>query len=231
MSEEKPSRWSQLKIPAIKMAILVVLIVVFILISHYPPVRELINKARQHPEQIKTYIQNLGALGALVYVGIFGVGLTINLPGIIFIFLAGYLYGTFLGGILAFSGAMLGVTLSFAISRYLGRDFVALTIPEGIRRWEPKLKEKGFFAIIILRIFLFLNPALNWAMGLTAISFKNYFLGSAVALLPLVYFWCWVVDVLPAKYSIGVLVGVGALFAVISRLFARKKPQTESVAS
>ena len=39
------------------MAILVVLIVVFILISHYPPVRELINKARQHPEQIKTYIQ------------------------------------------------------------------------------------------------------------------------------------------------------------------------------
>jgi len=218
-------RWQQLKWPAIKLGFLILLLALLITLAQILPLREMV----KNPAQLKQAINDLGLLGMLLYIGIFIIGLTMNLPGILFIALGGALYGTFLGGSLALIGAMGGVTLSFVLSRLLGRDFVSMTLPERLKKYEPELESRGLITMIILRIFFFLNPWLNWAMGLTAIKFRDYFLGSLLGLTPLVFFWCHMIDVLPPWYAISLLVFFALLMLIISRIvYSRRKGKVEN---
>ena len=217
-------RWQELKWPAVKLAFLILLLGLLVALAKILPLQEI----AKHPEKFKQAINDLGSLGMLIYIGVFIMGLTMNLPGILFIALGGALYGTLLGGALALVGAMGGVSLSFGLSRLLGRDFVSMTLPERLKKYEPELEKRGLLTMIILRIFFLLNPWLNWALGLTSIKFRDYFLGSLIGLAPLIFFWCHMVDILPAWLAVTLLFSFAILMVLISRIYLRQKEKNQA---
>ena len=94
---------------------------------------------------------------------------------------AEFVFGVARGSTLVFIGAMLGATIAFLIGRFVARDWIAKKV-EGksfFTALDNAIAEEGLKLIFLIR----LSPAfpfnlLNYALGLTKVSLKDYVLGT-----------------------------------------------------
>lgn len=130
--------------------------------------------------------------GALVFVPLYGLWVTLLLPGVWASMLAGALYGPWLGSALVFVGACLGAIVVFALGR--------TRLREPARRWlarsprlqavEQAVSREGLRLVLLTR----LSPAfpfslLNLAYGLSGVSMRDYVLG-LIGILPGTVLFC-----------------------------------------
>ena len=74
------------------------------------------------------WIENLGSVGAIAFIGIYIISTVAFLPGSMLTLSAGVLFGVWLGAIYVLIGATLGAIGAFLVGRYLARDWVAKKI-------------------------------------------------------------------------------------------------------
>ncbi len=136
-------------------------------------------------EQVRSLIASYGALAPLIYISLHAIAPVIFLPALPLTLLAGVLFGTWLGIAYAAIGLTLGAALSFLLSRYLLNDWLSNRIKN--KHWEKinqRIANQGWKAVVICRIFLLLpSIILNYAFGLTAISFKQYIISTFFCML------------------------------------------------
>lgn len=112
----------------------------------------------------------------------------LGFPGVPITILLGALFGFSFGTILALIGNLLGGCLAFLLSRYILQNYVQkkiLSRHPKIKRYERKLTQQGFTTVFALRILpIFPFNTLNFLLGATNVSFKNFTLGSFVGMLP-----------------------------------------------
>ncbi len=130
-------------------------------------------------------VQSSGALGPVVFVLIYAVGV-LFLPATPFTIAGAVIFGKFYGMLYNITADLIGASISFFLGRYflhgVARGFLETRMP-----WlERKAVEDGFSVIFYLRIFWFPFIVLNYAAGATRIRFRDYFLGTALGLLPAV---------------------------------------------
>jgi uncharacterized membrane protein YdjX (TVP38/TMEM64 family) len=85
-----------------------------------------------------------------------------------------------LGSLYVFIGASLGATAAFLIGRYLARDWVYKQIAgnEKFRKIDEAVGQEGFKIVFLTRLSpVFPFNLLNYALGITGVSFKDYLLG------------------------------------------------------
>ena len=116
------------------------------------------------------------------------VGAVFLFPGTPLTLLAGATLGVFWGSIVAILGNTLGAIIAFIISRYFLSDFfykkVYLKYPS-IQKYEKKFFTKGVATVIFLRLVpLFPFNMLNYSLGLTRVSLKDYSLGTFLGIIP-----------------------------------------------
>ncbi|MFA6241429.1 MAG: TVP38/TMEM64 family protein, partial [Candidatus Hydrogenedentales bacterium] len=95
--------------------------------------------------------------------------------------------GVFRGFLTISVASTLGATASFAIARYLARDAVASKLAGRgkLHAIDQALADRGFCMVGLLR----LSPiapynVLNYALGLTRVSMRDYVLGSWLGMMP-----------------------------------------------
>ena len=124
--------------------------------------------------------------GAVAFIPLYALWVTLLLPGIWASMLAGALYGTLWGSLLVFVGACLGAEAAFLLGRHWLRDWARrqlqrapklLAIDQGVSR-------EGLKLMLLTR----LSPAfpfslLNLAYGLSEVSLRDYTIG-LIAILP-----------------------------------------------
>jgi uncharacterized membrane protein YdjX (TVP38/TMEM64 family) len=128
-----------------------------------------------------TWIDGLGAVGPLVFIGLYILITIAFLPASIVTLGAGVVFGVIKGSLFVFIGAMLGATAAFLIGRYGARDWIARKV-EGNAKFQAiddAIANAGRKIIFLIR----LSPAfpfnlLNYALGLTKVSLKDYILGT-----------------------------------------------------
>ncbi len=132
------------------------------------------------------YIDGLGALGPLVFVVGYALATVAFIPGSLLTLAAGAMFGLTRGVMFVFVGATLGSTLAFLLSRYVARRAVERRLVGNARfaAVDRAIAAQGRRIVILLR----LSPAfpfslLNYALGLTRISLRDYVLAS-VGMLP-----------------------------------------------
>lgn len=112
----------------------------------------------------------------------------LGFPGTPLTLLSGSLFGHFYGTLLSVIGNTLGATLAFLLSRYVFREYVeknVLTLYPRIREYEERLSRNALTTVIVLRLIpLFPFNGLNFLLGVTSISLKDYFIGSLVGMIP-----------------------------------------------
>lgn len=132
------------------------------------------------------WIQNLGATGVIVFVGIYVFATILFIPGTILTLSAGVLFGVVWGSIYVFIGATLGATLAFLIGRYLARDWISKQIESNskFKVIDEAVAREGLKIVTLTRLSpIFPFNLLNYAFGVTQVSLKDYFLGS-VGMIP-----------------------------------------------
>jgi len=155
-------------------------------------------------------------LGAIAFVPLYALWVTLLLPGVWASMLAGALYGTAWGSVVVFVGACLGAEVVFLLGRSWLRDWARgqLQRTPRLQAIEGAVSREGLKLVLLTR----LSPAfpfslLNLAYGLSQVSLRDYTLG-LIGILPGTVLFC----------ALGALAGDVARFGAV--LSGRADPAT-----
>jgi len=162
---------------ALKALLLLGFILGSIAIFHYTPLGERLN-----PETIEALVGRAGSWGPAIFIAIYALGVCLFLPASFFTSIGAVIFGPYLGYLCNLSGALIGSTAAFLISRYLGRDFIARLLGHRLQKYDHKIARNGFATTLYLRLIYFPFTPLNFGLGLTKISFKDYFFGTMLGI-------------------------------------------------
>ena len=131
-------------------------------------------------------------LGAVAFVPLYALWVTLLLPGVWASMLAGALYGTVLGSAVVFLGASLGAVVVFLLGRGWLRNWARrrLAATPKLLAVEQAVSREGLRLVLLTR----LSPAfpfslLNLAYGLSDVSLRDYVIG-LVGILPGTVLFC-----------------------------------------
>ncbi|VAX19385.1 hypothetical protein MNBD_NITROSPINAE02-1669 [hydrothermal vent metagenome] len=138
-------------------------------------------------EHVEGALKQLGVYAPIGFVAIYAIATIIGVPGTILTIIGGVIFGSILGTISVVAGATIGACGAFFVSRFLARDFVAEKFME--KQWFKKLdkgiEDQGLYYILFIRLVpLFPFNGINFASGLTSVKFRDYFIGTAVGIIP-----------------------------------------------
>jgi len=128
------------------------------------------------------WVQSLGVWGPLVFIAGYGISAVLLIPAVLLTISAGALFGFRRGVIYVSLGATLGAILAFFAARYLVRQFVEAYVNRNPRlaAIDRAVESEGKRLVFLLR----LSPIvpfvlLNYVLGISRISFREYILGTA----------------------------------------------------
>ena len=146
-----------------------------------------------HPETTAKLLDLLRSpAGALAFVPLYALWVTLLLPGVWASMLAGALYGTWWGSLIVFVGACLGAEAAFLLGRTWMRNWARrrLAAVPKLLAIEQAVSREGLKLVLLTR----LSPAfpfslLNFAYGLSEVSLRDYSIG-LIGILPGTILFC-----------------------------------------
>jgi uncharacterized membrane protein YdjX (TVP38/TMEM64 family) len=152
-------------------------------------------------ENALQWINSLGAIGGIVFIGIYIIATLAFLPAALLTLGAGVIFGVTWGSIYVFIGATLGAIAAFLVGRYLAQGWVKEKI-SSYKKFaiiDKAVSKEGLKIVLLVRLSpLFPFNLLNYAFGITSVSFQDYLIGS-VGMIPgtimYVYFGSLVGDI------------------------------------
>ncbi len=136
-------------------------------------------------EGVRDAVESAGPLGALAFVVGYAVLTVALVPGSALTLAGGVLFGPWLGTALVVVGATAGACGAFAVARRLGREGVEAVAGERIGRLDAMLGRQGFTAVLLVRLVPVVPfNVSNYAAGVTAVSFRDFALGTLVGIVP-----------------------------------------------
>ena len=122
----------------------------------------------------------------LIYLGIYCLKpFFLVIPSNVVVIIGGILFNPFIAFFLSMTGFFISGTISFYISRYLGRGFVEGIVGDKFIKLDTNLKENGFKIILCLRLppILPYDP-LSYTCGLTNVSYRSFITASLIGVIP-----------------------------------------------
>lgn len=136
---------------------------------------------QQQLVQALDWIDGLGAIAPLAFILLYIIITVAFVPASVVTLGAGVVFGVIKGAMLVFVGAMLGATAAFLVGRYVARGWVAKKIAGNPRfqAIDDAIAKEGRKIIFLLRLSpVFPFNLLNYGLGLSQISLKDYVVGT-----------------------------------------------------
>lgn len=137
----------------------------------------------------------LGPWGPVALIGVYVVFCVFLLPASIPTLAAGILFGVLKGSLVAMAGGAAGACVAYWIGRLAARDWVARRIASSRRftALDNAVDEQGFTVVFLSRLSPIAPYAiLNYAFGLTKVSFWKYVLGTVIGVAPAMIMFVYV---------------------------------------
>jgi uncharacterized membrane protein YdjX (TVP38/TMEM64 family) len=114
-------------------------------------------------------------------------GFLLMLPASLLMMLAGFLFGLAKGLLLIWTAGLVASSAAFWIARYAARPWIERRVRRRglFQAIDRAIRRKGLLVVFLSRIVMLLPyPALNYTLGLTAVRFRDYVVGSNLGMLP-----------------------------------------------
>lgn len=139
------------------------------------------------PKLIAQKIIELGNWGQVLIVGLMIIHCFVPFPAEFVALAAGMCFGVVHGTFLTWTGAMAGALLSFGLTRFFGRPFVEWVLPKRqqhmLNQWTD---DQGATTLLISRFIpIIAFNLINYAAGLTRVSWWTFAWTTGVGILPL----------------------------------------------
>ncbi|MBI4239171.1 MAG: TVP38/TMEM64 family protein [Deltaproteobacteria bacterium] len=151
----------------------------------FTPVRDYLSK--EGFVTLEAWIRSQGVLAPLVFGLIYIAATVFALPGSVLTIGGGLLFGAWWGTLINWLSASLGAMISFLLARYLGRETVTKLLKSKgtLHGLNEKIGCSGFYSVLLFRLVpLFPFNGLNFGLGLTNVSLRDYTLATLLGMLP-----------------------------------------------
>ena len=211
--------------------LLLVVLVLVILIIRYLGILDILYDI----DSFQSYLLGYGNFGYVIYIVSYMISSVLMVPAFIVTITSGLVFGPFIGAFIAWIGAILGSSLAFITSRYIARDLVVKLFQnnEIFNKIEEGVSKNGKDYIIFTRLVpAFPYNAQNYAYGITNISFKDYFIISAITMMPMCIMYAYMASEIAndgiSMKLFWILLASGIIMFILSQIpkiyFKKKKP-------
>jgi uncharacterized membrane protein YdjX (TVP38/TMEM64 family) len=143
-------------------------------------------------EALQAWLRQWGWWAPALYVLLYIIATMLVLPSTALNLTGGALFGPWLGLLWTSLGAILAAILAFMFSRTIGREAVARRLAGRWQAMDTEVKRGGRFYMFALRLLPAMPYGLvNFAAGLTSISFKDYLIGTTLGTVPGILPFVW----------------------------------------
>lgn len=140
------------------------------------------------------WTRSLGAWGPVFVASFYVIACVLFLPGSVLTLGAGFLFGVPVGFLTVWIGANLGACVAFVVGRTIAREWVARKVAGNPKfaAIDEAVGKEGFKIVFLLRLSpVFPFNLLNYALGLTRVSFSHYALASLTGMLPGIFMYVY----------------------------------------
>lgn len=137
------------------------------------------------PAQLQRWLRSTGMWAPLFYILLYTIATVLVMPSTPLNLLGGALFGPWLGTLWTSAGAMLAAIVTFAFTRTLGRKAIARRLSGRWQTLDAEVRRGGLLYMIAIRLVPFMPYGLlNFAAGLTSVSYRDYLLGTLLGTTP-----------------------------------------------
>lgn len=140
-------------------------------------------------------LKSAGPGGKAVFGLVYAAATVLFLPASVITLASGFAWGPLQGVLVVWPSATIGAVGAFLLGRTLLRDVVEARVSKDPRfqAIEGAVQRDGLQLVLLLRLSpLFPFNALNYALGLTSVSLRDYTLGTAIGILPGTALYVWI---------------------------------------
>ncbi len=133
------------------------------------------------------WMEQLGVWGPIALILIYIIATVGMIPGTLLTVGAGALFGLWIGVLAVVIGSNLGAIAAFLLGRTLMHGWTEAIVARSpnIAVLDRAVAQQGFRIVMLTRLSpLFPFNLLNYAFGMTSVSFRDYVVASAVGMLP-----------------------------------------------
>ena len=134
--------------------------------------------------------------GLLIFILLFSLGNLIQIPGWIFLAAAVLALGRTMGGIATYVAACTSCTITFLTIRFLGGDALRQLDGRIAVRLFRQLDAHPIRSVSLLRVVFQTVPALNYALAMSGVRFREYLVGTLLGLPLPIALYCLFFDYL-----------------------------------
>lgn len=129
------------------------------------------------------------------FLAVYAIGTSVGLPGLPFNVAAGALFGTVIGGALAWVGSLLGAAIGYWIARTVGHNEVLRWVKKYKRTDTAVVQAQHFLGMLRLRLIPVLPiGVVNFIGGLARTPFLAYIGATAIGIVPSVIIYSYFAD-------------------------------------
>ncbi|BAY79893.1 lipocalin (plasmid) [Nostoc linckia NIES-25] len=135
--------------------------------------------------KIQAWLKFAGVWAPIIYIFLYVVATMLVLPSTVLNLTGGAIFGPWLGTIWTSLGAIVAAIIAFAFTRTVGRETVAKRLAGRWQAMDSEVRRGGLFYMFAIRLIPIMPYGLvNFAAGLTSITFKDYVLGTTLGTVP-----------------------------------------------
>lgn len=121
----------------------------------------------------------------VLYMLLYTIATVLVMPSTPLNLLGGALFGPWLGTLWTSAGAMIAAIVTFAFTRTIGREAIARKLSGRWQTLDAEVRRGGLPYMIAIRLVPFMPYGLlNFAAGLTSVSYRDYILGTLLGTTP-----------------------------------------------
>ena len=151
---------------------------------------------------LQQQIQQNRITGLLIFVALFCLANLIQIPGWIFLVAAVLTMGELWGGLATYMAASISCVVTFLLIRLAGGDALRQLKNKVALRIIGQLDARPVKSVFLLRVLFQTMPALNYALAMSGIPFRQYLVGTLLGLPLPITFYCVFFDYLARALNI-----------------------------
>jgi len=158
-----------------------VFFVTLVFVLQHPYVRERIFDVQNWRQRS----QSMEQVGVYYFFTVFALVNSLGVPRLWICAIAGGLYGALFGILIAFPATVIGASVNFIAGRWLLRGPLKRRLPARMQGWHDRYGEKGFYWLLLLRLFPLSNAMLvNLISGASKMRYLDFLGATIIGYLP-----------------------------------------------
>jgi uncharacterized membrane protein YdjX (TVP38/TMEM64 family) len=167
-----------------KLLLLILILAAAFFVYRNPSVRASLTQ-----EGVVRFVREGGTWAPVLFILVYTVWVCLFLPAIVVTGAASLLFPLLQAVGCIVVGATLGAAVSFLAARMAGRDLVARLLRGRVAAWDEGIGRNGFLFVLYSRLLYVPFTYYNFAAGLTKVSFRDFFWGTLLGVIPGTFIW------------------------------------------